>query len=140
MPEETTDPPVPLLQRFRTPPVPIAPPAALAVPAPIETPCCRRRPPAARRAGGRDQDAAWFRSPYGSQVAFDSRSGAWLSTHDLRQDGLWAQVEDAFEPLHFGNFGGLASKVPWSAAGLAPALLCLSGMTIWWKRRRTPAR
>ena len=85
---------------------------------------------------GRHEDAAWFRSPYGSQVAFDSAAGDFLSVHDLTQDGLWKQAEDAFEPLHFGNFGGLTSKVFWSIAGLAPGLLCVSGMSIWWQRRR----
>lgn len=89
---------------------------------------------------GRAEDAAWFRSPYGSQVVFDSRTGAFQSAHDLREDGIWKQIEDAFEPLHFGNFGGLASKTLWSLAGLAPALLCLSGMTIWWKRRASTRR
>ncbi len=87
---------------------------------------------------GRHERAAWFRSPYGSQVAFDSQTGAFLNAHDLADAGAWSQVVDAFEPLHFGNFGGLASKFAWSAAGLAPALLCLSGMSIWWQRRRSP--
>jgi uncharacterized iron-regulated membrane protein len=85
---------------------------------------------------GRAEDAAWFRSRYGSQVAFDSRSGDLLAVNDLTQSATWAQVVDAFEPLHFGDFGGLATKILWSAAGLAPALLCVSGMGIWWQRRR----
>nr|WP_226895354.1 PepSY-associated TM helix domain-containing protein [Luteolibacter marinus] len=85
---------------------------------------------------GSHEDAAWFRSDYGSQVAFDSQSGDFLSAHDLTRDGTWKQIEDAFEPLHFGNFGGLVSKSLWAAAGFAPALLCLSGMAIWWQRRR----
>lgn len=89
---------------------------------------------------GRPQDAAWFRSAYGSQVTFDSKTGDFVSAHDLKQDGVWKQVEDAFEPLHFGNFGGVISKVLWAAAGLAPALLSLSGMSIWWQRtRKAPA-
>ncbi|GAA5481135.1 hypothetical protein Hsar01_00342 [Haloferula sargassicola] len=85
---------------------------------------------------GRAEDAAFFRSPYGSQVAFDSQTGGLISVHDLTTDGLGAQILDAFEPLHFGNFGGPVSKTLWAAAGLAPALLCLSGMSIWWQRRR----
>ncbi|MCW1884153.1 PepSY domain-containing protein [Luteolibacter flavescens] len=87
---------------------------------------------------GSAEDAAWFRSEYGSQVAFDSKTGAVISKHDLTKDGWWTQVVDSFEPLHFGNFGGLTSKILWSAAGLAPALLCLSGMAIWWQRHRKP--
>jgi uncharacterized iron-regulated membrane protein len=69
-------------------------------------------------------------------VSFDSSTGAFLSAHDLTRDGIWKQVEDAFEPLHFGNFGGLPVKIAWAAAGFAPALLTISGMAIWWQRRR----
>ena len=85
---------------------------------------------------GRAKDAAWFRSDFGSQVAFDSRTGDLLSVHDLRRKGLWAQVHDSFEPLHFGNFGGLPVKILWAVGGFTPALLSLSGMAIWWKRRQ----
>ncbi|MBB5353068.1 putative iron-regulated membrane protein [Haloferula luteola] len=84
---------------------------------------------------GKNRDAAWFRSHYGSQVAFDSHTGEVQSVHDLRQAPLSQQILDAFEPLHFGNFGGWISKTLWAAAGFGPALLCLSGMAIWWQRR-----
>jgi uncharacterized iron-regulated membrane protein len=67
-------------------------------------------------------------------------SGSFLSAHDLNEDSRWKQVVGSFEPLHFGNFGGLSSKILWAAAGRAPALPCISGMSIWWQRRRkTPA-
>jgi uncharacterized iron-regulated membrane protein len=89
---------------------------------------------------GSAEDSAWFRSPYGSQVSFDSQTGAFVSLHDLRKEGLWAQVKDSFEPLHFGNFGGLPIKILWAAAGMAPGLLAVSGMAIWWKRRKPRAR
>lgn len=89
---------------------------------------------------GSAESAGWYRSPYGSQVAFNSQNGEFLSLHDLRNDGLWALVKDSFEPLHFGNFGGLPVKILWSAAGLAPGLLAVSGMAIWWKRRKPRAR
>ncbi len=85
---------------------------------------------------GRHEGSAWFRSPHGSHVSFDSKTGDFLSAHDLTSQGAWAQIEDAFEPLHFGNFGGPVSKTLWAAAGLAPGLLCISGMSIWWQRRR----
>lgn len=85
---------------------------------------------------GKTADAAWFRNAYGSQVSYDAGTGAFGSVHDIRNDGLWAQTLDAFEPLHFGNFGGLPIKVLWALAGLAPGVLAVSGMAIWWQRRR----
>lgn len=89
---------------------------------------------------GSQTDAGWFRSRFGSQVTFDSRTGAFVSLHDLRQDGTWAQILDSFEPLHFGDFGGLPVKILWATAGCTPALLSVSGMIIWWKRQRKRTR
>ncbi len=93
-------------------------------------------PGAAITLWGKTGDAAWFRNAFGSQVAYDSPTGDFVSIHDIRSDGIWAQTLDAFEPLHFGDFGGLPIKILWGLAGLAPGVLALSGMTIWWKRIR----
>eukprot|EP00903_Cladosiphon_okamuranus_P003468 g3466.t1 len=89
---------------------------------------------------GCKQDSPWFRSSYGSQVSYNGQTGSFLSSHDLTKQGLWPQIEDTFEPLHFGNFGGLLPKLFWCAAGFAPAILCLSGMSIWWQRRKSVGR
>ncbi len=84
-----------------------------------------------------------FRSRYGSSLWFDAASLEIKYSKDLRTAGLWARIVDAFEPLHFGDFGGLVSKFFWCLAGLAPGLLTLSGAMIWFQRRRrrpSPAR
>ncbi len=78
-------------------------------------------------------------SPYGSWMGVDSRSGEVAIESDLRSAGLWANAVDAFEPLHFGDFGGLASKTIWCVAGLAPAGLALSGAALFWARQRRSA-
>jgi len=89
---------------------------------------------------GKKADAAWIRSPHGSQVAFDSSDAHLLSTNDITRAGWWQQTVDTFKPLHFGNFGGIPSKIFWSLGGLTPAMLCLSGMSIWWQRRKLSIR
>lgn len=38
-------------------------------------------------------------------------------------------------PLHFGDFGGLVSKVVWGALGVALAYVTLSGLQLWVRRR-----
>ncbi|MEM9375384.1 MAG: PepSY-associated TM helix domain-containing protein [Pseudomonadota bacterium] len=38
-------------------------------------------------------------------------------------------------PLHFGNFGGLISKLVWGALGAALAYVTLSGLQLWVRRR-----
>lgn len=81
-----------------------------------------------------------LRSPYGSTVSYDAGTGAWQSSYDLRTAGAWAQVVDAFRPLHYGTFGGLPIKILWSLGGLAPGLLAVSGFAIWRLRRRRDIR
>jgi uncharacterized iron-regulated membrane protein len=37
--------------------------------------------------------------------------------------------------LHFGRFGGLPGRLAWIALGLAPAVLFVTGVVMWWTRR-----
>ena len=37
-------------------------------------------------------------------------------------------------PLHVGSFGGIFIKAAWLVLGLAPPLLFMSGMIMWWNR------
>ncbi len=43
-----------------------------------------------------------------------------------------------FARSHFGRFGGWRTKVVWAAFGLAPAILFVSGATMWWNRVLRP--
>ncbi len=36
--------------------------------------------------------------------------------------------------LHFGRFGGLSVRVLWTVLGLLPAVLFVTGFTLWWRR------
>ena len=70
-----------------------------------------------------------------ARVWLDSRSGAVLRVQrsaDLRPYERWIEMAD---PVHFGNFAGLASKVPWFVLGLALSGLCLSGAYLQAKRQ-----
>lgn len=84
---------------------------------------------------GRSADGA-FRSDYGSRVSIDPESGEIVETHDIREAGALAQIYDAFEPVHFGSFGGLPVQILWCVVGLSPGALAVSGSLIWWNRRR----
>ena len=84
---------------------------------------------------GGTEDQGVLRSPYGSIIVFNAATGELESATRAGEAGLWAQVLDAFRPLHFGNFGGLPVKILWSLGGLAPAILALSGTLMWWKRK-----
>lgn len=75
-----------------------------------------------------------LRGSYGSTFHFDSDSGELLSSFDIREANAGLQLLDSFEPLHFGNFGGLITKLLWCLLGGTPALLSLSGFWIYWRR------
>lgn len=85
---------------------------------------------------GQTEPGARFRSRYGSSLWIDAETLNVTYERDLRTAGWWARFVDAFEPLHFGDFGGLVSKVLWCLAGFAPGTLALSGALIWFQRRR----
>lgn len=88
---------------------------------------------------GRVPSRSPIRSDYGSTVAFDAQTGVVKSSNDIRTAGAWAQVADAFYPLHFGDFGGLPVKILWCLLGFSPGVLAVSGTVIWWKRNRRVA-
>ena len=41
-------------------------------------------------------------------------------------------------PLHVGNFGGVGVRLVWLVTGLAPALLGVTGLILWWTRVVSP--
>jgi uncharacterized iron-regulated membrane protein len=44
-------------------------------------------------------------------------------------------VLEWFARLHIGRFAGLGVKVVWAVVGLAPPLLFVTGMVMWWNRK-----
>lgn len=43
-------------------------------------------------------------------------------------------------PLHIGSFGGLTVQVQYGMFGLAPLVLFVTGLLMWWNRTRAPGR
>ncbi len=41
-------------------------------------------------------------------------------------------------PLHVGNFGGVGVRLAWMLFGLAPAVLAVTGLVLWWTRVAWP--
>ena len=39
----------------------------------------------------------------------------------------------AFAPIHYGEFGGLPSKVLWAILGVLPTVLFVTGLITWWR-------
>jgi uncharacterized iron-regulated membrane protein len=70
-----------------------------------------------------------------SRVTYSGVDGSTVAILDMRQQGAWAQVRAALEPLHYGYFGGLWLKALYLLMGLSPALLSMTGALIWFDRR-----
>lgn len=75
-------------------------------------------------------------SEYGSVVTYDAHTGGVGLVYDLREQSLLARVEDSFRKLHFGHFAGLPSKIVWALGGLGMVALPLTGLAMWFSRKR----
>ncbi len=75
-------------------------------------------------------------SRYSSTVSFNSQTGELIGTTDIRNTGIGPAIVDSFEELHYGTFGGLTTRVLWAILGLAPLILSVTGITLWFKRSR----
>jgi uncharacterized iron-regulated membrane protein len=68
-------------------------------------------------------------------ISLNSSTGEVINRTDGRTLTGWARLYSTFDPLHFGYFGGLVTKIIWFILGLAPGVLALTGTWMWWKRR-----
>jgi len=67
-------------------------------------------------------------------VRLDSTSGAILSRTAPSRLGVDLEAHDWIQALHFGRWGGLATRITWVFLGLAPGILALTGLLMWWNR------
>lgn len=77
-----------------------------------------------------DHEALLVR-PRANAVWIDPASSQVLLTTDGRDMGLHQRIGEMADPLHFGNFGGYWTKVPWFLFGLAMTGLAVSGAAIY---------
>ncbi len=111
----------------------------------------------------------WKGNPKGINWSLHSALGFWsfifffmwaLSGIYLSIPNVFNSAVDYFEPLtvgsrnlrfgdqvlfwlaqlHFGRFAGIGTKMIWTAVGLTPAVLFITGSLMWWKRVVNPWR
>ena len=81
------------------------------------------------------QATAWLVRPRANHALVDPYTAEVLyhqTAPDLDPLSRWAEMAD---PLHFGNFGGLISKVIWFAFGALLSILMPTGAYLWVRRR-----
>jgi uncharacterized iron-regulated membrane protein len=69
-----------------------------------------------------------------NQINIDARTGKILLKIGTKDLPLYWIISNAADPLHFGNFGGLVSKIIWFIFGLALSGLLLTGTFLHVKR------
>lgn len=98
------------------------------------------------RRWGTDTAEASFTGNLGGHLASTARvdihaaTGVPRKVHDPRTAGFWSLVNGLMEPLHFGDFGGLALKWLYFFLGMTPAFLSISGTLIWLDARQQRRR
>lgn len=75
-----------------------------------------------------------------SAVYVDARSGALLATHRPTGEASGDTVTTWLLTLHLAHIGGLPFRVLVTAGGIATALLSLTGVYIWWRKRQARRR
>lgn len=80
------------------------------------------------------QDRAWLVRDRANGVAVDPLTGTILAALDARDLSTHQRISEMADPLHFGTFGGLATKVIWFLFGLLMTSLAVTGTIIYAKR------
>jgi uncharacterized iron-regulated membrane protein len=76
-----------------------------------------------------------------SRIDFDPVTGQQLKVVDARAASTAAKWQAILGPLHFGYYGSPLVKWLYVIGGFAPALLAITGTTIWiLRRRKRPTR
>jgi uncharacterized iron-regulated membrane protein len=78
-------------------------------------------------------DGAALRSVY-----LDQFTGARLAESPRGRSTVGDTVMAWVAPLHVGNFGGVGVRLVWFVTGLAPTVLGVSGLVLWWLRVVAP--
>jgi uncharacterized iron-regulated membrane protein len=72
-----------------------------------------------------------------SRVYLDQYTGKVLRVRNSRSLSVGDAVMDAFNPLHFGTFGGLPTRILYIFVGIAPTILFFTGFVMWRYRYRS---
>ncbi len=74
-------------------------------------------------------------APSGNHVYMNPGTGAVVTIDRIVDRPLGARLLAAMSPIHYAQFGGMPVKIAWALLGLAPALLFVTGILVWWRPR-----
>lgn len=73
------------------------------------------------------QASAWIVRDRANNVKLDPYSAQVLEVQRAERSALADRLADSIDPLHFGDFGGLPTKLLWSILGMALPFMILTG-------------
>jgi uncharacterized iron-regulated membrane protein len=71
-----------------------------------------------------------------NKVYLDARTGAVLRVEKIVGQGFWRRWDETANPLHFGDFAGLWSRLLWFVFGAGLTTLVFSGAWMYWRALR----
>lgn len=81
-------------------------------------------------------DTHLLASVYSSYAVYSEQDGSYITHEKATESSALSSTLDSFRHLHFGSFGGLPVKIIWFIVGLAPLILSITGVYVWYKRRK----
>jgi uncharacterized iron-regulated membrane protein len=72
---------------------------------------------------------------FNTSLMFNPRSGQLPKIMHKEDGDLETKIEKSFEQIHYGQYGGIWSKILYALGGLCLAIASLTGFMIWWKKR-----
>lgn len=80
-----------------------------------------------------------FVSDESNTVFLDPQSLEVVRVHKWKDFSTFFALNELADPLHFGDFGGLTTKIIWFVFGLGLTGLSVTGVLLTWKRLKTAA-
>lgn len=81
------------------------------------------------------EDDPFFYSEFTNFFQVDYQSGRIVNSQKAQEAGVMVKLSGSLLPLHFGNFGGIWTKILYSLVGLSGPFLSISGFLIWRKSK-----
>jgi uncharacterized iron-regulated membrane protein len=75
-----------------------------------------------------------------SSIELDQYSGDVLRVWDERSLPMGDYILNTFEPLHYGTFGGLPTRILYVFVGFAPTVLIITGFIMWQHRYKKTSK
>lgn len=71
-----------------------------------------------------------------TQIYLDQFTGVVIQLSDGLKPSRAEAIINEFGPVHFGTFGGRLTQILYVLVGLAPTILMVTGVVMWWYRRK----